>query len=440
MPTKAKKQPTPATPVIPSKWDIIPIHVSDRGTFKECRRRWAWSSPARRNLVPRIAAYGVIKPLWYGTGIHNALQAYYGPLKQDPVSVFEAWFKLQYEGGLVHVDELPEFIDRNPKPGSKKNTYWVDGIRDLLPNDEDEEFQELYHMGIGMLSYYKQYAERHDDFEILDLEHLFSVPILDPDGYPLYWTDKREMPEGWNPDLSLENDYGPLIKIAPAEPPYPAGAWQKQVHARGKIDVIGRRLDNGAYIIRDYKTTARLDEDYFRHLDLDEQVTSYLTLAEREAEMYGLPYTQIDYIDYVGLRKAYPKPPTMTQKGLPSIDRQKESTTPEMFEACIKEHNLEVIFKANEKMQQYYTYLLEAGEKQFIWVEKVRRNKQFKQNAALRLYYEAVDMLNDPILYPNPSKNYTCLNCRFRAPCIAAEDGSDWQAILDGNYIQNYDR
>lgn len=428
--------PTSEVPV-PSKWDIIPIHTSDRAAFKECRRRWAWSSPSRRNLVPRVAQYGVAMPLWFGTGIHRALEAYYGKLSEDPVAVFEAWYSLQWDGGLVHESELSEYGERVVREGPQKGTYWVKGLQELLPNDESEEFEAHRLLGIGMLTYYKDYAQRHDDFTVVQTEHLFSVPILDPDGNALYMPDVRHAPvveEGFailkgDPP---ENKYGPLWKTVD-------GVVVKQVHARGKMDVIAKH-DDGGYIVRDYKTTARLDDDYFRHLELDEQCTAYLTLGELEARMYGFEYTTIDYIDYVGLRKAYPKPPTMTTKGLPSIDRQKESTTAEMFEQCIKDNNLEVVFKSNDKMQEYYTYLLDVGEKQFIWTERVRRNPAQKRNAMLRLYYEAMDMLSDPVLYPNPTKNYSCLNCRFRGACLAAEDGSDWEGILNANFIENYDR
>lgn len=437
MATKSKKLVKQQPLATPSKWDIIPIHTSDRGAFKECRRRWGWSSPSRRNLAPRVAAHGVRIPLWYGTGIHKALQAHYSPLREDPATVFETWYSLQWNGGLIHEDELSEFVDRDPQPGPQEGTYWVKGLEELMPNDESEIFEAHRLLGIGMMNYYKDYAERHDDFEIVALEHLFSVPILDPDGNALYMIDKRGMPEDYEPAVDAENEYGPLM--VPVSEKKGKLEIKKQVHARGKMDVIAR-LESDAYIIRDYKTTAKLDEDYFRHLDLDEQCTSYLTLAEREAQINGLEYTDIDYIDYVALRKAYPKPPTMLAKGIPSIDRQKESTTAEMFEQCIKDNNLEIIYKTNKNMQNYFTYLLEIGEKQFIWVERVRRNKAQKINAGLRLYYEAVDMLNDPILYPNPTKNYSCLNCIFRAPCIAAEDGSDWETMLEGNYLPNYDR
>ena len=35
---------TIAVPHAPNKLDIIPIHASDRGSFKACRRKWDWSS------------------------------------------------------------------------------------------------------------------------------------------------------------------------------------------------------------------------------------------------------------------------------------------------------------------------------------------------------------------------------------------------------------
>ena len=419
---------------VPDKYSIIPIHASDRGNFKSCRRQWAWSSPSRFNLVPRVQVHGVRMPLWYGTRIHLALQKFYDKPSIDPVDAFKADWSLEWDGGLVHESELDQYADRMPIPGPTEGTYWIKGLSELLPNVEEkiDEFEHHRQLGIGMLEFYRDVnSPKYDEFEVIQLEHLFSVPILDPEGKALYAVDTREMPEGWEPNFTTENEYGPLM--------IEASDIIKQVHARGKMDVVAK-IEDG-YIIRDYKTTAKLDDDYFRHLDLDEQCTTYLTLAEREARMYGFEYTEIDYIDYVALRKAFPSPPTITTRGLPSLDRQKESTTAEMFEVAIKELNLDIWLQNDIKAKSYYEYLVSMGDKQFIWPERVRRNKMQKENAELRLYYEAMDMLNpELVLYPNPRKEYLCLNCIFRAPCIAAEDGSDWRWMLDNNYVKNYDR
>ena len=50
------------------------IRTSDRMTFRSCRRRWNWQSHLRERLTPKITAV----PLWLGTGIHYALEDYYG--------------------------------------------------------------------------------------------------------------------------------------------------------------------------------------------------------------------------------------------------------------------------------------------------------------------------------------------------------------------------
>src|SRR5262249_11236202 len=157
----------------------------------------------------------------------------------------------------------------------------------------------------------------------------------------------------------------------------------------------------------DYKTTRRLpDDDYFRHLNLDEQVTTYAWAAEREASMYGLEYKAVDFIIYEALFKAYPKPPSILKTGLPSINRQTESTTAQMFEAFISENGLQSYYETDEKMQNYYTWLMTEGDSRFINRKLERRNRAQKENMGKRLYLEALDMLENPRIYPSPRKEY----------------------------------
>ncbi|MEB3061050.1 PD-(D/E)XK nuclease family protein, partial [Parvimonas micra] len=47
---------------------------SDRIAFKQCRRKWAWSSHLKRNLGSRNLA----SPLWFGSAIHYALEDFHG--------------------------------------------------------------------------------------------------------------------------------------------------------------------------------------------------------------------------------------------------------------------------------------------------------------------------------------------------------------------------
>lgn len=423
----------------PDKWDIIPVHTSDRGTFKDCRRKWEWSSPARSNLIKRTKIHGITLPLWYGTGIHWCLEQYYNPvLSQDPVVSWEAWFSIQWNGGLVAEEQLKEYADRDPVR-QPNGTYVVKGLKDILPDPDPEVFEEHRILGIEMMKYYKDYSAKYDNFRVVATEHEFSIPILDPDGQPLYLIDKRHMPEDWEPDFETENMYGPLMMD------WKKGTVAKQVHARGRQDIIIQDNESGRYGIKDYKTAGRIDEDYFRHLDLDEQCTTYLWAAEREAQMYDVEWDSVDFIIYEALRKAYPSPPTMTTKGLPSLDRQKESTTAELFAQCIKENNLSVWYESNEKAQSYYDYLVSMGDDLFIQrgapgMPYVYRNATQKRSAGERLYHEALDMLQDPRIYPNPGKRYSCLNCIFRAPCLGVEAGYDWEEMLKDGFMENYDR
>ena len=443
-------------PKNPSKWDIIPIHNSDRAAFKFCRRQWAWGSPSRFNLIPRAEVYGIEKNLWFGTGIHYALEQYYNPvLSRDPAEAWLEWFELQWRGGTVTENEVKGFADRNPEliqlDGLYENAnpiYKVDGLCDILPDpggDNEELFLGMKDLGVGMMRFYKDYAEANDNFSVISLEHDFSVPVLDKEGKPLYAVDNRKMPEGWEPNFELENEFGPLMYER--TPPdqgydhdYDTNELLKQVHVRGRMDMIIQEHEYGRMGVWDHKTTSRLDEDYFRHLELDEQCTSYLGFGELEARLHGLEYKSLEFITYQALLKGYPKPPTITSRGMPSVDRNNETTTAELFAQTIKNMGLEGVFSVDTKLQNYYTWLLEQGDKRFIQRTDTWRNRTQKLNSMIRCYYEARDMLNDPVPYPNPTKNYGCLNCRFRGPCIQAETGDDYMQTLEDGYMPNWDR
>ena len=429
--------------VAPDKWDIIPLHTSDRATFKSCRRRWYWSSPAQMNLVPKTSVYGIYKPFWFGTGIHYALQRMYNPaLQEDPEVTFDYWYNLQWEGGIIGEHELEEFEDRKPFLG--QDGHWrIEGLCDMLPNPEDEEWEEHHQLGLGMMRFYKEYAEREDDFTVVNTEHLFSVPVLTPEGNALYMQDTRTMPDDWQISLNPpENNYGPLYRLVNTDDKFGV-QLEKQVHARGRMDLIVQSHKTEKYVLIDHKTVGHaIDDNYFRHLDLDDQCTTYSWAAEQEARMHGLPYTEIAGIVYQALRKAYPSPPTILEKSMqPSINRATEHTTARLFDKAIAELGLKPVFDNDTKMQAYYTYLVDMGDKQYVWRESVIRNKAQKENAARRLYLEALDMLAPDIrIYPNPTKDYGCLNCAFRQPCVSVEAGYDYEGMISDNYERNYDR
>src|SRR3954468_7456403 len=180
-------------PPVPPKSDIIPIHTSDRGNFKHCRRYWDWSSPMRSNLRMKPSIYGINFPMWFGTGMHLALELFYNPeWSRDPVESFRTWWEYQTKGGFVPSHEmemgfgkgLPVTWEGDIAEGVV-NTYRVTGLLDLLPDPSLEELEVHLELGVGMLTFYKEYANVHDNFAVIAAEHDFSIPLMMNDTYEL---------------------------------------------------------------------------------------------------------------------------------------------------------------------------------------------------------------------------------------------------------------
>src|SRR6266576_2717151 len=76
-----------------SQGNIARIRTSDRIGFKRCRRRWGWNSHLRGNLGPRESQ----APLWYGTGMHFALEDFHGYNNYgSPTAAFKAYCDATY--------------------------------------------------------------------------------------------------------------------------------------------------------------------------------------------------------------------------------------------------------------------------------------------------------------------------------------------------------
>ena len=142
-----------STSVIVPAQKVIPftkISTTERQGFKRCRRAWNFGSYQRMNLEP-------LRPdtrLWFGTGIHMALDVYYGK-KGDPVEFWMQWTaqefaRMQQEQGAMFQEELDDFTAN----------------------------QQL---GAEMLKGYIQFAQANDDFEVIMTEQEFEVPIRNPE-------------------------------------------------------------------------------------------------------------------------------------------------------------------------------------------------------------------------------------------------------------------
>jgi PD-(D/E)XK nuclease superfamily len=377
----------------------------------------------------RADIHGINIPLFFGTGIHYALEQYYSPiLRRDPIEAFRTWFDVQWRGGTVTKEWLPLVYDLKPKrvgstnlqPGTLEvgdfyQLYQVRGLEDILPQPDHEEWESLRELGVNMLTYYKQYAEHNDDFAMIVAEHDFSIPIWD-----------------------YENDQ--ILRRIDVREESPNYGSTLEVHARGRMDGLWVR-PNGKHGILENKTAQKWGEDELIKLESDEQTTHYLYAAEIEAKYYDLPHKgqPLEEVIYNVLRKAYPRQPTELSNGMFSTDRQNESTTYEMLMEWIRRNMPGV--PLSEKQKAYVEYLREIGDENFIIRKYVRRNRHQLRNAGYRLYLETLDMLSSNLrIYPNISNSYKCLNCAFRPPCMAKEDGGDWAQLIRDNYVTAKDR
>lgn len=243
---------------------------------------------------------------------------------------------------------------------------------------EQEEFDADMELGLGMLRGYFTWALKNDNFVPVHVEIEFEVPILDPHGAKLL----------------MGIDCVPVVY-------------------QGRIDLIVMD-EHGQYWLLDHKTTATFGN--LEWLVYDEQCKSYAWAVE---QMLGI---KIAGVIYSQLRKKAPHKPAVLKSGRLSVNKQQD-TSYEIFMETIKELN---------HMEEWYTdYLqhLQDEPKIFFRRELIRYNSHELKSMGEQIFDEAIEMLDNPRIYPTGGSN--CNWCDFRTPCLAKNDGSDAQWILN---------
>lgn len=217
----------------------IVIRTSDSISFKKCRRSWAWSSHLMNNLGSRNLA----TPLWFGSGIHWALEDFHGKkLFKSAADAFAAYCIAT----------------------SKQN------LREL-PHDA----QEKYKLGKAMMDYYefkwlsiRQPHKTYVENGVLQTEVDFQIPV------PL-------------------DQYPHLARMA-------AYHGADSIVYSGTMD--GVAIDeHGRLWIVEYKTAARA-EHY--HYMTDPQVTRYVWAAR---QIYDKPIAGVIYMQFVKKEAEQPR-------------------------------------------------------------------------------------------------------------------------------------
>lgn len=377
------------------------IRTSDRLSFKRCRRAWNWSSMMRENLVPVRGA----KPLEFGTSWHHAMALYYDPL---------TWHLVKHPktrpGVLASIKG--SFVAHN----KATRDQYVDesGNLDL---ETEEDFEERKVLGVMMLDHYFEWAIDEDrGLTPVYVEVDFEVPILQPDGKPLFYPA---------PGGPWDHPYSSPISDMREAMGMEREMWP--VFYQGRLD--GIVTDQfGFYWILEHKTAAQMADT--GHLVLDEQTGSYAWALQHQL---GIRVSGIIYNEAL---KDFPEPPQ--QLVAPRLGRNfsvnKNART--TYELAYK-----TLVNAGENLELYEDYLgfLKLEGNKFCRRTPVRRNANELKDMGERIYWEALDMLNWNLpLYPNPSR-FACMQCAFRSPCIAKNEGSDYQFILDEGFRHRTD-
>lgn len=360
--------------------DCYVIRTSDRQFFKKCRTLWDFGSKIRQNYEPLFS----IKPLDFGTAFHRGLQTYYDPKTWD------------MDREVVKALSIQSFVDVCDE---QKRHYTKVSVNDISI-DLEIDFKERVQLGKDMLNFYFDWAVTKDTRlypKLVEIE--FEVPVMVPDSL------LGELPIGFTKvdgQLYFRNE--PVVY-------------------QGRVDLVVED-EFGEYWIWDHKTAASFGTT--THLALDEQCGSYIWALKYmlNLNVAGVVYNEV--------RKKVPHPPLELKKGGLSVNKQQD-TTYDLFMKAIKDGGYSV-----EAYQGHLDYLQE-NPKEFVRRTQIHRNTNEMAVQERRICLEAIDMLNSPSIYPNPTK-WNCDGCWFYSPCLATQEAGDVEFTLKELFrVRNHD-
>ena len=341
---------------------VFRLSTTERQEFKECRRKWDFSSYSRQALEPDRPALA----LWFGTGVHYVLEKFYmdeqlnyGTPEASVFSITDCW---------------NEWVDLEiAKVEKSQKGLWPEQIQEL---------RDSVALGEKMLLGYINWAAKEDHHggvpfkQILFTEEEFAVPLKSEDGAYYRFKDANEQ--------------------------------QWELWLVGRIDLIIQDTDNRIWVL-DHKTSKdKLDKEL---LTLDDQMTMYIWAIQQILEV------QIAGCLYNVLRKKIPSIPRVLKAGGLSKDKSID-TTYDVYLSTIYANDLDPA-----DYQEILSHLSEKNS-QFFERVAVKRNQHEIAMAGRMVLMEGIDMLNAPYIYPNPT--WDCgWKCDFKQLCLATNRNDD---------------
>jgi hypothetical protein len=371
------------------------IHTSERRSFRACRRRWDWLF--RGHFYPVTTA----KPLEFGVAYHMAMEVYYNPDTWSDNPTVRATI------GALAIDTFVQECDRQRK------AFLAQQQVPYIEADVQQDYDERLELGRGMLRYYFTRVSPVKDkgFKPVKVEIGFKVPIKHPDtGEDLYCTC-NECVDKWRnaaPENTLANFTGLPVVYA------------------GRLDMLAQD-EHGDYWIYDWKTAATIRQDMDQHLDLDDQITSYVwALRSLGINVRGFIYVE--------QWKNFPQPPKKNKTVRLGCHFSVSKSEPVMYDMYVETIQREdaAAYEAGN-YDEYLEWLKEFGPKYDMRYQKYRSDIEMEQ-AGLNIGMEALEMIDPKLrIYPSPGR-FGCSFCAFRTPCMGKNQGEDYVYTLETLY------
>lgn len=250
------------------------VSYSQLNTWRRCRRRWYLS------YVEKLQKNTPTNALWLGVGVHEALDQYYASNPRDTTVLHSSFTEWAF-GQKADIEKQ---------------------IAGLVEEQQvKDDLQKNYELGLALMDNYAAFAPTHDNFDVLETEYSFEVPV----GLDIKMYDHENNSLGYVP-----------------------------VYYRGRIDGIVRMHDSGNLYLLEHKTAKQFNE---QKLILDQQSTSYIWAAE---QVYGYKISGV-YYNILRKQVAGPRVRTPLVYRL-TVDRTRASVRdfPEQVKMMVKDMEL----------------------------------------------------------------------------------------------------
>lgn len=367
----------------------VVLRNSERKLFKECQWKWQREYVDRMKLNREESV-----ALWFGTGIHLAMEKYYVPGRErgiDPRETFK-----QY---VLDSDAEMRYVRTHDTLG-----------------DFDEAVASL-ELGTDMLTGYLEEYGGDPWMDVIAAEQDFQVTLP--------YREAVLLQEDSPFDVTLKDEKAIVV---------------------GSIDLVFRDTRDGSIWLKDFKTAKALGTMNTQFLPMDDQAGMYCAVAQKVLRSKGLigekeRVSGIQY-DYLAKRKGDTRP--KNAEGMATNKPTKQHYVdalmqhdPELDEAKIK--RMKIADLEAECEEAGLTVLGDPSKQQpqpRFERKNVRRTNAKNVNQLRRVQDDLTSMslIRNNVVRATKTTGTHCSYCPFLEICQLDEDNKDWSQMAQDVY------